>query len=389
MEKKKSSILSLIVVFFAILISGCGASGQAIENNKSTYDSLKEIGEMPLSYATQFKVKYYENDYVSIDIADGNSYVLVPKGGEEISLDEEDPTFIHRPLDNIYLAASSAMDLFRELDAVDRIKSCSTKAEDYYIEGISEKITKGEITYVGKYNSPDYERLLTLDTKLAIESTMIYHNPKTKEELESLGIPVLVERSSYEENPLGRLEWIKLYGLLLGQEKEAEEIFNAQIDLIDDVCVDVKENKDKPKVVFFYVSSNGYVNVRKPGDYVSKMIEMAGGEYALESLRVEEENALSTVNISWEDFYMYAKDADILIYNGTIDGGIPSIDALLRDNEMFNSFKAIKENRVYCSLGNMYQETSKMGSIIAELASVISDSGNDTDFQGKYLLKLQ
>ena len=39
---------------------------------------------------------------------------------------------------------------------------------------------------------------------------MIYHTPEVKEQLEDFGVPVLVERSSYENHPLGRMEWIKL-----------------------------------------------------------------------------------------------------------------------------------------------------------------------------------
>ena len=54
---------------------------------------------------------------------------------------------------------------------------------------------------------------------------MISHSPEVKEKLEQLGVPVLVERSSYEEGPLGRVEWIKLYGLLTGHLDEAEQFF--------------------------------------------------------------------------------------------------------------------------------------------------------------------
>lgn len=42
----------------------------------------------------------------------------------------------------------------------------------------------------------------------------------------------------------------------------------------------------------------------------------------------EEENALSTMNMQMEDFYAAAKDADILIYNGTIEGELGSIEEL-------------------------------------------------------------
>lgn len=76
----------------------------------------------------------------------------------------------------------------------------------------------GRIAYAGKYSAPDYERILTAECGLAVENTMIYHTPEVKEQLERFGIPVLVERSSYESSPLARMEWIKLYGILLGKE---------------------------------------------------------------------------------------------------------------------------------------------------------------------------
>lgn len=60
---------------------------------------------------------------------------------------------------------------------------------------------RGKIAYAGKYSAPDYEKILSSDCGLAVESTMIYHTPEVKEQLERLGIPVLVERSSYEGHP--------------------------------------------------------------------------------------------------------------------------------------------------------------------------------------------
>lgn len=383
MEIKKTTIF-LWTLIIILCISGCG-SEKVISYSQSKGESNGQIAinekkpafveKMDLQYATEFSVDLYENGYASIHVTDGNSYVLVPEGYPRIYLDDENATFITQPCNSIYLAASSAMDLFNVFDDTDKIKACSTKASDYADENIKKKIETGEINYVGKYSAPDYEKLIDLNTDLAIESTMIYHSPKIKEELENLGIPVFVERSSYEKEPLGRFEWVKLYGVLLGKSDEAGQIFDEQIKSVNSVIERLSNSTfgasnqeiEKPKVVFFYLSSNGYVNVRKPGDYVSKMIEIAGGEYAFESLKIKDENALSTVNISWEDFYVYAKDADVLIYNGTIDGGIVYKEDLIKQNEMFADFKSVKENRVYCSNNNMYQETSKMGDIISEL----------------------
>lgn len=65
--------------------------------------------------------------------------------------------------------------------------------------------------------APDYELILSGGCGLAVESTMVNHVPEVREKLEELGIPVLIDQSSYESHPLGRTEWIKLYGALLGK----------------------------------------------------------------------------------------------------------------------------------------------------------------------------
>ena len=77
-----------------------------------------------------------------------------------------------------------------------------TQAENWYLDAALTAMEQGEIAYAGKYSAPDYEMILSADCGLAIENTMIYHTPEVKEQLEKFGVPVLVERSSYESDPL-------------------------------------------------------------------------------------------------------------------------------------------------------------------------------------------
>ena len=65
-----------------------------------------------------------------------------------------------------------------------------------------------------------------------------------------------------------------------------------------------QENTGKT-VAFFYITSNGAVSVRKPGDYIAKAIDLAGGVYVFHDLPGEE-NALSTMNMQMESFYQLA-----------------------------------------------------------------------------------
>jgi iron complex transport system substrate-binding protein len=83
------------------------------------------------------------------------------------------------------------------------------------------------------------------------------------------------------------------------------------------------------------------------------------------------------MNINWEEFYRDTVDADILIYNATIDGGVKSIDELIAKNSLFADFKAVKEGNVYCSNADMFQKTSLVADIITDMYKVISDEDTD------------
>ena len=260
------------------------------------------------------------------------------------------------------------MYLFRTIDGIGSIRLSGTKAENWYVEKAREAMENGDIIYAGKYNAPDYELIISEGCDLAIESTMIHHNPEVQEKLEQFGIPVMVERSSYESHPLGRTEWMKLYGVLLGKEEEAEKAFLEQAEKLDRLRTEGNTGKT---VAFFYINSNGAVNVRKTNDYVSRMIELAGGNYLPKDTGAND-NALSTMNMQMEEFYAKAKDADYIIYNSTIDGELSTIDELLSKSKLMGDFKAVKNGNVWCTGKNLFQETTGLGTMIEDIHTMLT-----------------
>ncbi len=344
------------------------------------FADFEKTGSMELQYAEQFAVDYYEDGYVMIDIKDSGKYFVVPEN-MPVPIDlEEDITVLQQPLDHIYLVATSAMDLFRALDGVGNIRLSGTDIDGWYIEEAKKALEDGGMIYAGKYSAPDYELILSEGCDLAVESTMIYHTPEVKEQLEKFGIPVLIERSSYESHPLARMEWLKLYGVLLDKEDIAEQYFAEQVDALKDILDAESTGKT---VAFFYINSNGIVNVRKSSDYVPKMIEMAGGTYVFENLG--DDNELSTMNMEMEAFYSEARDADYLIYNSTIDAELSSIEELLDKSELFADFKAVSEGKVFCAQKNLFQECMGLGTLITDIHQML----NEENPKMTYLYKLQ
>ena len=363
--KKRRIFKGAVFLLLWLLLPGAGVFAE--EENSLT--GLKYTGSLALSYAEQFSVDYYDEDYALISIQDGSRFLVVPEEKEAPEGLDEDITVLRQPVENIYLVATSAMDLFRAIGGIENIRLSGTEADGWYIEEAREAMENGDILYAGKYSAPDYERIVAENCGLAVESTMILHNPEVKEMLENFGIPVLVERSSYETHPLGRVEWMKLYAVILDKEAEAEAIFKEQQEMVEEIGAE--ENTGKT-VAFFYISSNGYVNVRKANDYVSKMIQLAGGEYVFSDLG-DSENALSTMNMQMEDFYAGAKDADYIIYNSTIDGELETMEQLLEKSSLLGDFKAVQNGNAWCTGKNLFQETTGIGTMIADMHQMLTE----------------
>ncbi len=386
MKKKLLYQVIAVMLMTAFMVTGCGQSGSGSKDSKGSQNSDAEASDkenvnapeipgltfekaMDLTYAEEFDVYYYNDGYKLIDVHEDRQYLVVPEGKEAPDVLDEDIVVIKQPVQNIYMAATAIMSLFDQLDALDTISFSGLEASGWYVEDAKSAMESGDITYAGKYSEPDYEKIVDGDCGLAIESTMILHTPKVQEMIEDLGIPVFVDYSSYETHPLGRTEWIKLYGAMLNKEDQAEAFFEDQTKIIEELKD--FENTEKT-VAYFYMNSDGSVVVRKSDDYIPSMIEIAGGRYIFTDLKNPDSNAPS-VKLTMEEFYATAVDADYLIYNGTIDGQVSSIADLESKSDLFAEFEAVKEGNVWYTGKNLYQATDTVGELIGDIHHMLTD----------------
>ena len=338
---------------------------------------------METYYAEAFDVYYYRRTdgtkgaYCLIDIHGSGQYLLTPDE------DSGDPTWaaelpdsitvLGACPDNIYVAATSSMALFDAAGALDRVKLTGTKADGWYIDAPKKALEDGRMVYAGKYSAPDYELLTSSGCDLAVESIMILHAPEVKEKLEELGIPVLIDTSSTERHPLGRTEWVRLYGVLTGHAEEADAFFKEQRAQFNEA-----ENYTDTGLTaaFFSVSSNGNVIVRASDDYIANMIELAGGRYIFTDL-LSGSGYGASVRLSAEEFYTAAKDADFLIYNATIESPVGSIRELCGKMPLLSDFKAVQSGDVWQVRRSLYQSPDTAVQMITDIHKMLT--GADTD----------
>ena len=370
MKITRNQFLKLIPAA-ALALSGCGS-----KTEPANTESLVFSHHYQLDYAQQFTADCYEGGYTMVSIPDsGQKFLVVPQDAAEVDSLPADVTVLRQPVENIYLVSTSVMDLFLQLDALDSVTLSGAKAESWYLPEAKQAMEAGRIAYAGKYSAPDYEQILAANCGLAIENTMILHTPEVKEQLEHFGIPVLVERSSYESGPLERMEWIKLYGILLGKEDTAEQVFAAQEAAIAPL---LEQEPTGKSCAFFSLSSNNLAAVRKGSDYVAKMIEMAGGAYVFSDLTANG-NSLATMHLPQEDIYAGAKDAAELIYNSAIEGTIASVSQLTEKFPLLSEFKAVQNGQVWCTSQSLFQQSMALADLILDMNKVFTEGTPDAD----------
>ncbi len=336
---------------------------------------LAWLSEMDLKYARCFNVNYFEGGYALINVDDKESYLVVPEGMEVPDGLHPSVTVLQRPIRKAYLAATSAMSLFESIGALGQIRLSGTQEDGWYVENAVKAMKSGDILFAGKYNAPDYEMLVREDCDLAVESMMILHAPQVRELIQLLGIPVFIDRSSSEPHPLGRLEWIRLYGLMTGHETEAEEVFAKQAALVEKQGTSSDSGKT---VAIFSIKPDGTVTVRGSEDYIVRSVELAGGHYVFDKIEGQETNA--SVSITMETFYINALNADYLLYNSAIEAPVESISELIRQQPMLADFKAVINGDVFCAEPFLYQATDGAGTFIQDLRRMLSGETDGLTF---------
>lgn len=390
--RKKITTICCLFLIGLLWLYGCGSpssdskadamAGSESSEQTEQADGLVYERSADLLYAKNFSIDYYKGGYKLLKITDGTKILLVPEDKEVPENVEEDTIILKQPVKDLYLVSSSVMDIFSKLEALDTIRFSGQKAENWYVKDAQEAMQKGDILYAGKYDKPDYELIVSQNCSMAIENTMITHSPEVIEMLEDFGIPVMTEYSSYESHPLGRVEWVKFFGALVDKEQKADEIFKEQTAILEKVTAAEKTDKT---VAFFFITSNGLVQVRRTSDYIPKMIEFAGGKYIFDDPD-DAETHRSTMNMQIEEFYDRAKDADYIIYNSSIDGGVKSIDELIGKCSVLSDFKAVQNGNVWCTTNDMYQQSMSIGYLIEDMHEMLQGESED---HMRYLFRLK
>ena len=338
-----------------------------VETAAADKNDLTVVRSMELQYANNFAVDYCANGCKIITDGAGRKFLWVPEGGE-VPDDTGDMTVLQAPLTKLGCFSTTHATLFHAIGALDKVSLVTTDKDKWHIEQIAQQIEDGTTTYVGKNSAPDYELISAAAPQIILISANTMHgSDEVLAKLDELSIPYIADSQHLENHPLGRVEWVKLVGALLDMEEEADAYFDEEVQRVNAVAESVAGESEHPTILQTYIFK-GTVYVRNGGDYVNKMLELAGGTYPFAEL---EPGQGGNTKMTVEKFYQGAVDAEILIYDNTSDVSVSTVADILANGDYLADMKAIQEGNVWGIQKNYWQSADDVATMIEDIATII------------------
>lgn len=292
-------------------------------------------------------------------------YILIPAGRGREGLPDDGATVIEVPLRRAVVSTATHNALLSELGASGSIAgACDVEYihDSLVVRGIDE----GRIANCGNPMSPDFERIISLSPDGALFSSMDGSNGQSK--LASLGIP-LIECADYmEESPLGRAEWMRFFGRLVGQGARADSLFAATDSAYTALRVMAASLPDHPGVIVDRLYGGvWYVPGRR--STMGRLLADAGASNPFDYI-----DRAGSAAVSPEQVLDRAHDADfwLIRYNQQVELTLAALDA---ESPVYRRLGPWSKGRVYgcnTSVKDLYDVMPfHPQKILAEIIAVI------------------
>ena len=388
MKRSLSLVLLAVLAMSTLLFAACEKKENEQQGITVEYSQLTSTGKEENTFAELFSIEHLKDEnekaYSKIEVFDkekklDTSWLLLPEGVDKVSGAPAGVNIMtFRDRQNIMVSSASTMALINAMDALSKVPM-TTADTTWRIQEIKDAIDKGTVKEVGKYSKPDYEQIISIGAEkhvtFAVFSTMLDSVPDVYDQLtKTCNLRIMRDQSSYESHPLGRTEWIKIYGEIFDMRDKSDAVFNGQVEILNETTskINVPEAERKTVLIFYTTSTKDTFYVRNAADYVTELVNLGGGKQVAEIGPGKSGNTKMTQ----ESFIQECSQADYVLYNwtsgasGVKDESLQGlIDARLGD--WFKDFKAYKEGNVWRTSNDFYQKMDKMGEMVADIYKML------------------
>ncbi|MBK0371212.1 ABC transporter substrate-binding protein [Flavobacterium agrisoli] len=197
-------------------------------------------------------------------------------------------------------------------------------------------IDNGKVKNVGQNEKLDIEQLIDLRPDLIVTFGVDNNNPML-ENLQKSGLSVLIQGDWMEQSPLGKAEWIKLFGALFAKEDKAKEIFDKIVTGYNQAMKLVEMSDANATVLYGSMYQDKWF-VARGSSWVAQFMKDAKSNYLWADLE-----GSGSLGLSFEKVLDKAKEAQFWIATGSFK----SLAELAASNTHYSQFTAFTTQNVY------------------------------------------
>lgn len=363
--------LCMLIWLLVFLFSGCSSN-----QTESINDSEAKAELISPKYAKGFSIDNYGTYQVLHilqpfnDEQDTLSYLLYKRGTEKPDGFKKLPA-IATPIQKMIVQSTTHVALMAELNALDLI-SGMTAAQFVYNSSLRDRVANGDVVEVGEGEQLNQEQIMVMQPDVLMVSGFSASSfRKNYATLLDVGIPVLINSEWMEQDMLGRAEWLKVVGYLIGQPALAESKFQKIEAAYNDYAKIGRTAQNKPLVIGG-LPYKGSWSIAGAKSYVAKLLTDAGASWNWAN-----DSTSTSLQMDFESVYPIGLKAEYWLRVG----GVKSKKELLAIDERFVDFKAYKNGNLYNNnkrltadgLGNDYWESGIVNPhlILADIIKII------------------
>ncbi|WP_224483273.1 ABC transporter substrate-binding protein [Robertkochia aurantiaca] len=241
------------------------------------------------------------------------------------------------PLSKIILTSTTHIPALEALDELNKVVAFPGTR---YIS--SEKarimIEDGRIADIGANESMNTEAVIDLSPDVII-GFAIDGNNRTYTNLEKIGIPVMYNGDWVEKHPLGKTEWIKVFGVLLDKQEKADSIFKQVAGEYKRVAKLASAVKQSPQVISGAMFKDIWY-LPAGNSWAATLFADANADYIW-----KDAEGSGSLALSLESVLEKGREADYWI--GTAQ--FTSYEEMKDANEHYARFEAFRDQKVYSS----------------------------------------
>ena len=325
-------LLKLFCIPIIFILIACSPTSK----HNSSHSSNDDFTPVPMLHANSITIEHNSSNDSRISIInpwkkDANlcSFTLSDSNKSTPS------NTITRPLKRVIVYSTVHANIIKELGHLSAVKGVCDP-QYFTIPEIIEGVNNGSIVNVGSSASPNIERIIALSPDAIIVSP--YQDSQFKD-IEKLGITVVQCADYMETSPLGRAEWIKLFGELFGEQEKADNIYNNVLTEYNQLKQLAAQSQHKTKALSENII-NGTWYVPGGDSYMAQLFADAGSTYAWSDV-----HTTGSIPLDMAQVLEKSHDADVWLIK-SLESSF-SYTKLKVQNALNSEFKAFKQKNIY------------------------------------------